>query len=113
MIPPSALISSAARMSESRTVCSLMAMGPEVEFKNPSLTESPSTQVPPDAPSPLPPEPPDEPPLEPQPAATNASELTTATATNGRIRVFPNIDDLPSGSHADVRGPGTYEGSMS
>jgi hypothetical protein len=34
--------------SESRTVCSLMAIGPDVELSRPSLTESPSTQVSPD-----------------------------------------------------------------
>jgi hypothetical protein len=45
MIPPSALISSTASSSESRTVCSLMAIGPEVEFRRPSVTVSPSTQV--------------------------------------------------------------------
>ena len=44
-MPPSALISSAASMSESRTVCSLMAIAPDVEFRKPSLTVSPSTQV--------------------------------------------------------------------
>ena len=49
MMPPAALISSAASMSESRTVCSLMAIAPDVEFRKPSLTVSPSTQVSPDA----------------------------------------------------------------
>ena len=46
MMPPPALISLAASMSESRTVCSLIAIAPEVEFRKPSLTESPSTHVP-------------------------------------------------------------------
>src|SRR3954471_13506050 len=44
-MPPPALISVAARPSESRTVCSLMAIAPDVEFRNPSLTLSPLTQV--------------------------------------------------------------------
>ena len=33
-------------MSESRTVCSLIAITPEVELRKPSLTVSPSTHVP-------------------------------------------------------------------
>src|SRR5258708_6287840 len=45
MMPPPALISLAASMSESRTVCSLIAIAPDVEFRNPSLTEVPVTQV--------------------------------------------------------------------
>src|SRR4051812_11015336 len=48
-MPPPALISVAARPSESRTVCSLMAIAPDVEFRNPSLTVSPLTQVSEDA----------------------------------------------------------------
>ncbi len=45
MIPPEALISSLAMRSESRTVCSLIAIAPEVELRRPSFTESPVTQV--------------------------------------------------------------------
>src|SRR4051794_29651846 len=48
-MPPPALISVAARPSESRTVCSLMAIAPDVEFRKPSLTVSPLTQVSEDA----------------------------------------------------------------
>jgi hypothetical protein len=46
-MPPSALISSMARPRESRTVCSLIDIAPEVELRNPSLMVSPevSTQL--------------------------------------------------------------------
>jgi hypothetical protein len=46
MTPPAALISSAARLSESKTVFSLIAMVPESELMNPTLTLLPvvSTQ---------------------------------------------------------------------
>ncbi len=45
-MPPAALISSVARIERRRgTVCSLMAITPEVEFRKPRVTVSPSTQV--------------------------------------------------------------------
>jgi hypothetical protein len=72
-------------MSESRTVCSLIAIVPDVEFKKPSLTVSPSTHVSPEADSP-----PDES-LDPHPTAKSESEPTAATTISGRNRVFPNM----------------------
>ncbi len=51
--PPAALISSAARSSESRTVCSEIAIVPDSELRNPTLTVSPEVSThegsPPDA----------------------------------------------------------------
>ena len=47
-MPPPVLISSTAISSESRTVCSLIAITPDVELSRPSSTVSPSTQVSPD-----------------------------------------------------------------
>jgi hypothetical protein len=92
------LISSAARISESRTVCSLMAIGPEVEFRKPSVTVSPSTQVP-EADSPPPSDPPDDSP-EPHPAANSVSEPAATTASGNRNRVFPNMYDSSQAARA-------------
>jgi hypothetical protein len=52
MIPPSALISSAASVSESRTVCSEIAMAPDVELRKPSLMLSPPVSTHDSAPPP-------------------------------------------------------------
>ena len=89
MMPPLALISSAASRSESRTVCSLMAMAPDVEFSKPSLTVSPLTHVPDDdeeaAVVSLPPDESEE--SSPHALTSNAQ---AATIANAHLDVLPN-----------------------
>ncbi len=91
-MPPLALISSAARLSESRTVCSEIAMAPAVEFRNPSLMLSPevSTQLfAPEAESPSED-------FEPHPLMTSAAVMTAAVLAMSLVRDFTT--GMPFGS---------------
>ena len=112
MIPPAALISSAAIISESRTVCSEIAMAPEVEFRKPSLTLSPlvSTQVSAPAPAES-----SSSVFEPQAVRAMAATITVAAAAWMRECLVFNVGPLECpglpGSARDTEGAGTKSGT--